>query len=201
MGSERAREAFEALYRTGAPWEIGRPQPAVEELARAGEIRGSVLDVGCGTGENALFLAALGHEVWGVDLAPSAVAEARRKATERGLAAVFLVADALDLGRLGRRFDTVLDSGLFHLFSDRDRARFVQSLAAVLGPGGVYHLLCFSDEEPDGWGPRRVSRDEIREAFAAGWTVRSIRPARYATRLSAEGARAWLATMVRTGGA
>ena len=115
--------------------------------------------------------AALGLDATGVDSAPTAIAKAEGKAEERGLQARFLVADALELAALGERFDTILDCGLFHVFDDDDRPRFVESLAAAVPPGGRYHMLCFSDRQPGEWGPRRVGQDEIRASFSAGWSA------------------------------
>jgi 2-polyprenyl-3-methyl-5-hydroxy-6-metoxy-1,4-benzoquinol methylase len=194
----RSLEFFQEVYEGGTPpWDIGRPQPEVVRLAEQGEIRGSVLDVGCGSGENALHLAALGHEVWGIDGAPLAVERALRKARERGLEATFLVGDALELGGLGRTFDTVIDSGLFHVFSDEDRPLFVRGLAAVVRPGGRYLLICFSEREPGTEGPRRVTQGEIRSAFGHGWRIEGIREARFETNRDSGDARAWLATIAR----
>jgi SAM-dependent methyltransferase len=191
---------FEQAYRGSPPWDIGRPQPAVERLARAGAFSGPVLDAGCGTGENALFLAALGLEVVGLDQVPAAVERAREKARRRGLDAAFVVGDALGLESLGRTFGAVLDCGLFHTFADEERPRYVASLAAVVRPGGAVHLMCFSEEETGPGGPRRVTRDEIRQAFADGWAVRSIAPERFQSQLHPGGARAWLARIERLRG-
>ena len=160
--------------RHAAPREIGRPQPAFARLADEGRLTGRLLDAGCGTGENALLAAGRGADVTGIDVAPTAIARARAKAAARGLAARFEVADALDLGRLGITADTVIDSGVFHVFGDDDRARYVASLAAVLRPAGVCYLMCFSDRQPGIWGPRRVRADELRAAFSDGWAVESI---------------------------
>ena len=188
---------FDLAYEGIPPWDIGRPQPEFVLLATTGEIRGSVLDVGCGTGENALYLAGLGHEVWGIDTAPAAIERARAKARSRGVRATFLVADALGLGRLGRTFDTVTDSGLFHVFSDEERTLFASSLAAVLRPGGNYYMLCFSEHEPDSWGPRRVTQAEIRATFQEGWRINYIREARFETNTHTGVARAWLSSITR----
>jgi len=116
---------FNSVYQGDAPWDISRPQKEFVQLEKAGQIVGSVLDVGSGTGENALFLAAQGHEVWGVDFSPNAIKRARAKATERNLNVTFLMLDALDLHTLGRTFDTIIDSGLFHVLSDEERSRFL----------------------------------------------------------------------------
>ncbi len=191
---------FEDAYRAGTPpWDIGRPQPELLRLADEGEIVGDVLDVGCGTGENALHLAGRGLRVLGVDASPLAVERAREKAAARGLAAAFLVADALDLAKLRRRFETVLDCGLFHVFDGEDRRRYAHSLCEVLSPGGTLHVLCFSDEEPPGSerGPYRIAEHELRDAFRSLFAITRLRAGRFETREHAGGARAWVATLVR----
>ncbi len=191
---------WDTSYQDGpAPWDVGRPQPPVVRLADRGAFTGRVLDVGCGTGENALQLAALGLPTVGVDVAATALAEARRKATERGFDATFLIADALRLDRLDRTFDSILDCGLFHTFDDQERLRYVTSLTAVAAPGTVLHLLCFSDAEPGTGGPRRVSRDELRATFGpeSGWQVESIEADRFETRFQPDGAAAWVASLRR----
>ncbi len=188
---------FEVAYEGSPPWDIGRPQPAIVRLEEAGEIAGSVLDVGCGTGENALFLASRGHEVLGIDLVPAAIERARAKARERGLEVELLVWDVLRLAELGRTFDCVIDVGLFHTLEDDERPVFAKSLRSALVPGGRYVLLCWSDRNPWGFGPRRISRREIRSTFADGWTVESIEPDVLASKLEHGEIRAWLARIRR----
>ena len=174
------RNTFESAYAGKAPWDIGRPQKVLIDMAD--QITGSVLDAGCGTGENALFFAKRGHKVTGIDFLAEPINRAKQKAADRGLTATFLVMDALALKDLPEVFDTVIDSGLFHVFNDSDRRRYVEGLATVVKPGGRLFLLCFSDQEPGTQGPRRVSSKEIRDAFAAGWVVESIEPIRFETR-------------------
>ncbi len=188
---------FETAYEGSPPWDIGRPQPAIVRLEEAGEIPGSVLDVGCGTGENALFLASRGHEVLGVDLVPAAIERARGKARERGLEVELRVWDALRLAELGRRFDCAIDVGLFHTLEDDERPVFAESLRAALEPGGRYVMLCWSDRNPWGFGPRRVTRREIRQTFASGWAVESIEPDVLASKLEQGEIHAWLARIRR----
>ena len=172
--------SFENLYAGRPRWEIGRPQQAL--LAVADRITGSVLDSGCGTGENALFFASRGQKVTGIDFLAEPINLAKQKAAERDLTATFLLMDALALKELPEVFDNVIDSGLFHVFGDDDRRRYVEGLASVLKRGGRLFLLCFSDAEPGDQGPRRVSRKEIEDAFAEGWVVESIEPSRYEVR-------------------
>jgi ubiquinone/menaquinone biosynthesis C-methylase UbiE len=193
-------QPWDASYRNGpAPWDIGRPQATVARLVAEGAFVGPVLDAGCGLGENAMLIASsLGLPVLGFDVAESALAIARTNAQERGIDAEFVMADALHLERLGRRFRTVLDSGLFHAFDNDEQATYAANLASVIEPGGTLHLLCFSDEgiEPT---PHPVSRTQIHASFSAsaGWSVNTIEPDRIETRFHEGGAPAWLATITR----
>lgn len=189
--------AFETAYEGTPTWDIGRPQPAVVRLADAGAITGEVLDVGCGTGENALFLAARGHAVLGLDAAAGAIAKARAKAAERGSDVKFVVGDALDLARLGRTFDTALDVGLLHCLQPDERRAYAASLRAALRPGGRAFLLCWSTRNPFGIGPARISARDIGAAFRRGWTVEAIEPEALETLLPAGRVHAWLATIRR----
>jgi cyclopropane fatty-acyl-phospholipid synthase-like methyltransferase len=209
---------FDSMYRGGRPpWDIGRPQKEFVELVQRGEITGSILDIGCGTGEHALFFAKEGHEVWGIDSTPLAIERAKEKAAARGLQVHFLVLDALHMSELIRKFDTggetasqvpdqektakqfstVTDSGFFHTLSDEERPVFVENLAAVLSPAGKYFMLCFSELEPGGYGPRRIPQAEIRSTFRNGWTVNYIRPATFESWTRKEGSRAWLSSITR----
>ena len=187
---------FESAYLGTPPWDIGRPQPAIMRLAQARQITGSVLDVGCGTGENILYLAELGFAAMGVDGAPTAISKARAKAKQRGVTAQFEVADALSLSMPNRQFDSVIDTGLFHVFSDEERDRFRDSLARVVRRGGTYFLMCFSDQQPGDWGPRRVTQAEIRSVFNDGWRVNYIEPSAFD--MNEGQALSWLASISRS---
>jgi len=165
------------------------------QLAETNQITGSVLDVGCGTGENVLYLAARGFAAAGIDGAPTAIKKARAKAKRRGLTAQFDVADALNLSMPKQQFDTVIDSGLFHVFSDEDRARFSGSLARVIRLDGTYFLMCFSDQQPGVWGPRRVTQAEIRSVFSDPWRVNYIKASSF--EMNEGHAHAWLASISR----
>lgn len=195
--SERPAHDFNASYDSTPPWDIGRPQPTFRRLAESGALIGSVLDVGCGTGEHALMASSLGLMALGIDSASRAIELATVKANERDVRARFKVWDALDLPGLGETFDTVLDCGLFHVFDDEERSPYVNSLKAAIPAGGHYFMLCFSDRQPGDWGPRRVTQDEIRTNFAEGWRVDSIEPAIIDITIDPNGAQAWLSVMTR----
>ncbi|MGS2811084.1 class I SAM-dependent methyltransferase [Nocardia sp. MW-W600-9] len=190
-------QSWDASYRDGpAPWDIGQPQPAVVRLAESGGFTGEVLDAGCGTGDNALYLASLGFTVHGVDVAATAVSAARKQAENRGLTTTFEVADALHLEGLERRFRTVLDSGLFHTFDRTEQAVYAVSLGAVVAEGGTLYVLCFGDVGTDP-GPHPVSRAALTVAFdPAEWDIAAIEQESLRTRFSAA-TPAWLATIHR----
>src|SRR5262249_38271590 len=191
---------WDASYHDGpAPWDIGRPQPAIVRLASEGGFVGALLDAGCGTGENALHVASLGLSVLGVDVAETALTIAQQKAADRGIQVEFAAADALQLERLGRKFRTVLDCGLFHTFDELDeRRRYAVSLASVTEHSGTLYVLCFSDNGPD-TGPHPINQEELRAVFnpTSGWNIASIEPERIETRMHANGAPGWFATIKR----
>jgi cyclopropane fatty-acyl-phospholipid synthase-like methyltransferase len=198
------RPTFEEFYSGKAPWDIGKPQATI--VAAADRVTSPVLDAGCGTGEHALFLAARGHRVTGIDFVEEAIRRARAKAAKRGLEVELLVKDATKLADWDRRFASVIDCGLFHCFSDDDRRRYVRGLAKVLEPGGRLFLLCFSDAEPGEEGPRRVSRQELYDAFTDGWQVESVDPVQIEVNpdfteitFSEGGPKAWFAVVRRKG--
>ena len=199
------KNTFASLYSGQAPWDIGQPQRAFRDVAA--QIRGSILDAGCGTGDNALFFAGRGCTVTGIDFLEEPIRRAKAKAAERGMSVTFLVKDATTLKGWPERFDNAIDCGLFHVFSDEDRKKYVDGLASVIKTGGRLFLLCFSDAEPGTQGPRRVSRKEIDTAFVDSWAVESIAPSRFEVRpdmkdftFSEGGPKAWLVVVRRAGG-
>ncbi len=165
-----AREGFTKIYADGdPPWETGKPQPPFIEAAD--KVTGPVLDSGCGTGNTSLFFAARGLKVTGIDFVEEAIRLARVKAAERGLSAEFLIKDAMTLSEWNERFDSVIDSGLFHIYHGDERQRYVQGLAQVLKPGGRLFLFSFSDKLPEMDG---VSRQELYDIFANDWEIESL---------------------------
>ena len=198
------KNMFASMYAGQAPWDIGKPQKALLEVAD--RITGSVLDAGCGTGDAALYCASRGCTVTGFDFLDEPIRRAKQKAAERKLTAKFLVKDATTLKDWPERFDNVIDCGLFHVFSADDRKKYVTGLSTVLKPGGRLYLLCFSDAEPGTQGPRRIAEKELRNSFADGWVVESLKPARFEVApnlkdftFSEGGPKGWLAVIRRAG--
>jgi len=191
--------SWEEVYKTTPPWDVGVPQPAFVELVKAGELNsGSVLDVGCGTGENAFYLAGNGFSVTGVDLTRRAIIAAKAKSVERKLKVDFRIGNALSLDFKDGVFDNVIDSGLFHTFPDDDRPVYAREVARVLAPRGRYFMLCFSEKEPTDWGgPRRITRKEIEATFSLLFKINHIRDASFTTRFHSDGAKAYLTSATR----
>jgi cyclopropane fatty-acyl-phospholipid synthase-like methyltransferase len=183
MANTSTSADFDSAYKNYcAPWVIGEPQPAVVDLGRAGWIRGSVLDVGCGAGEHTIYLARRGFRVLGIDASVPAIEYAVANAKSREVDATFAVADALRLG--AEQYDTILDSALFHIFGPSDRSSYIGSLRAACRLGGFVHVLALADDGP-GFGPE-VSDADLRSAFTEGWQVEDITRSRYVAIATAE---------------
>jgi SAM-dependent methyltransferase len=163
------------------PWNIGEPQPELAALIRAGEIRSDVLDAGCGYAELSLALAAEGHTVVGIELTPTAVAAATKAAQDRGLSnATFVKDDITSFTGFDGRFNTIIDSTLFHSLPVESRDDYLRSVSRAAAPGAIYYILVFANgafpAEMD-FGPNTVTEDELREAVSKHWEIDEIRPA------------------------
>lgn len=186
-------EAFDKLYRgeaafeggpppTGIPWDVHQAQPRLMELEALGGISGEVLDIGCGLGDNAIFLASRGHSVTGLDGSPTAIEEARRRAAEAGVAVTFAVADATNLTGYDGRFDTVVDSALYHCLDEDGRQAYIAGLYRATRPGARLHLACFSEGNINGVvAPMgAISESDIRDTLTAnGWRIDFLGPTTY----------------------
>ena len=184
---------FEQLYQGATPigrkmpWDLGAPQPGVVALAEAGEFTGEVLDIGCGLGDNAAFLASCGLHVTGLDGAPSALEQARARAAAKGLDIEFAVADATKLEGYEGRFDTVLDSALYHCLSEDERRQYVAALTRATRPGARLHLFAFSPDVPKPFpAPYLITEANLRETVGKDWTIEKLEPTVYTTSMTPE---------------
>jgi 2-heptyl-1-hydroxyquinolin-4(1H)-one methyltransferase len=165
------------------PWSLGEPQPEIAALIDQGKITGDVLDAGCGEAALSLHLAALGHRTVGLDASRTAIELAKAKAAEQGLDnASFAVADITDFngyptGSEGR-FNTIVDSTLFHSMPVELRDGYQQSIVRAAAPGARYFVLVFDRAGMPAGPANAVTEDELRQAVSKYWIVDEIRPAR-----------------------
>ncbi|MDX1885767.1 class I SAM-dependent methyltransferase [Mycolicibacterium sp. 120270] len=186
-------ESFDKLYRgepavegapkpTGVPWDIHQAQPRLVELEALGVITGEVLDIGCGLGDNAVFLASRGHSVTALDGSPAAIEQARSRAAQAGVTVNFDVADATKLTGYDGRFDTVIDSALYHCLVEEDQQAYVAGLYRATRPGARLHLYCFSDGNVNGLVAPigSITESNIRDTLTAnGWRIDYLGPTTY----------------------
>ncbi len=203
MSSSERRPGFfdDAYGLLSAPWDIGRPQPAIVELLDGFPPSGPVLEAGCGTGDLALELGTRGLPVLGVDSSELAIERAREKTAEAGLTELvqFRVGDGLHPTLLQARFGAALDSGFFHLFGQQERTVYAGELSAVLEPGGRFYLLGFGFDSPVPGAPKQVREQELRALFSPerGWCSLALRPARFVIRPAPDGVPAVAAVFER----
>lgn len=183
---------FDSSYYGKPPWDIDRPQQAFIQISKEYSNLGSILDIGCGTGEHAIFFNLLGYDVTGIDASTKAIELAKEKATKNNIEIAFFVKDALYLTGFENKFNTIIDSGVFHIFSDADRRIYILNLLKVLKKDGLLFILCFSEWEPPGYGPRRITEQEIHKSFRNGWKIIDVEESIFETNFPENKSLAWL---------
>src|SRR6516225_2265238 len=182
---------FDALYRgespaegfpavTTPPWDTKAPKENVIAWQEGGWVHGEVLDIGCGLGDNAIYLAKNGHNVTGLDISPTALITAERRATDAGVEVRFAVTDSTKLEGYTDAFDTIVDSGMFHCLDDDGKRSYAEAAHRATRPGATLLLSCFSDANPpnDEFPRPAVSEQTLRDVFGgAGWDIESLEPA------------------------
>ncbi len=192
---------FRLAYTLRPPWEIRRAQPEFTDLFMRGEIKGKVLDVGCGTGENAIYMALQHLETVGIDFAPRAILRAWDNVLHlesrlgHAIHIHFETMDVFNIPSLFRTFDTIIDSGFFHSLTPGERVRFADMLPTLLNPGGKYHVLCFRDKGLGKFFPFHVTQGELYKTFHDGLKIQAIRDAKFHTLFGKVDA--YLVTVVR----
>ena len=190
---------FEELYRddrtshglpAATPWDIGGPQPVVQQLVALGAIRGEVLDPGTGPGHHAIHYASRGLSATGVDASPAAIERARQNARNAGVSVNFQVADATKLEGLDGRFDTVVDCAFYHVFSDEPdlQKSYAKALHRATKPGARLFMFEFGDHDVNGFKmPRALSEDAFRQVLPpAGWEITYLGTTTYQGNVSLE---------------
>jgi SAM-dependent methyltransferase len=190
---------FDALYRgecpaeglsamATPPWDTNAPKENVIAWEEGGWIQGNVLDIGCGLGDNAIYLAKSGHKVTGLDISPTALIIAQRRAKEAGVNVKFAVTDSTTLKGYVHAFDTIVDSGMFHCLNDDGKRSYAAAAHRATTPGAIMLLSCFSDAKPPDnvsisrlaprWPRPAVREQTLRDVLGrAGWVIESLEPA------------------------
>jgi ubiquinone/menaquinone biosynthesis C-methylase UbiE len=191
---------WENVYKDSPPWVTGVPQPEIVNLVDDKEItKGRVLDIGCGTGDNSVFLAKKGFSITCLDIVSRAIDKGRQNAKKNKVNVTFRVGNAFRISEYFKQgsFDIVIDSGMFHTLDNDERPLYAKLINEVLVEGGKYFVLCFSDKEPGDRGPKRISKKDLEETFAGMFKINFIRDAFFASNLHKKGAKAYLASMTK----
>ena len=181
---------FNFVYQDIAPWDIGVPQPAMTAILEKFPPTNPILDIGCGSGDLAIYLAQLGHQVIGIDFVESAIKNAQAKSDslphETAQFVSFKVADALKPSLLQQKFGAVVDSGFYHLFNPDQCDQLIKEIASILLPNGCYYLHEFAIEFPVPNMPRQISAEEIQARFTVekGWRIKEIQSVEFLSRVA-----------------
>ncbi|MFB3888528.1 MAG: methyltransferase domain-containing protein [Candidatus Bathyarchaeia archaeon] len=163
-------EVYRLYPSTAWGWELGKPRPVLVEFVEKGRVRkGRALDLCCGAGTNTVYLTSQGFEVVGVDISPTAIAIARKKAERTDVKIDFSVQSFVDLSFQDTVFDFVFDMGCFHHVEPADRDKFISGVHRVLKADGSYMLTCFSSRNGSAWN--HFTRKQLVDLFSGRFVL------------------------------
>jgi SAM-dependent methyltransferase len=199
MTAPAGPDHFDQLYRNertahglpaATPWDIGGPQPVVQQLVSLGVITGEVLDPGTGPGHHAIHYAAKGLSATGIDASPAAIERARDNARKAGVSVDFRVADATKLDGLHDRFDTVVDCAFYHVFGTEPQLQkaYIEALHRATKPGARLYMFEFGEHNVNGVTmPRSLTEADFRQVLpGAGWQIDYLGPTTYQANISVD---------------
>jgi len=171
----RTKEQWEKIYTEHrTPWDAESPDPHFVSIIKEGVIQPcAALDLGCGTGNEAIFLAQRGFEVIGVDISQNATKEAGLRASKAGVKCDFIVSDILT-APIDRTFDLVLDRACFHFLDPKDRGVYLKNLCRWLRSGGTFFLVVSSSHET-AKGPHQFSKTDLQKTFDHDFYTENIK--------------------------
>ena len=168
---EYDKDYYNRRYMGMPPWEQEEARPLIKKLTEFG-LNGKILDVGCGTGKNSIYIADQGFEITGIDFSEMAIQKARENAKKVGSTANFFVRDFFELPKDGKKYETIIDCGLYHTLTNKLKENYTDIIEELLNHGGKFYLFCTS--ENFGFGPAIVTKNEIEERFNKSFIINSI---------------------------
>lgn len=170
------------------PWNIEEPPEALVKLVESGEVKPcKAVDLGCGAGNYAIYLATRGFDMTGIDISPAAIEIARENARKKGVSCTFIVADLVGELNVKDAFDFAYDWEVLHHIYPEDRIKYVENVRRLLNPGGKYLSVCFNENDPcfGGVGKYRKTRlgtvlyfsslEEIRSLFEPCFEIEELK--------------------------
>lgn len=199
ISSPRRSPDWDAMYREGTPpWETGKPSSELIRLVEEGTLKPcTTLELGCGTGANAIYLAKRGFEMTAVDCSPTAIERARTRAERANALLRIVLDDVFEFTKDSAPFDLVYDAGFYHFIRQTNLTKFLDMLWRITRPGSLYFTLAGNAQEPVEGGPPAVSEESIRWELGRLFEIAQLRPFRFESPFREEGYLGWSCLMRR----